>query len=162
MAKSKRKKPENLSPRIANRRAFHDYTITDKLECGIQLLGSEVKSVRHGNVSLQEGYATVDAERNALWLKQVDIAPYPQAGVDAHAPKRDRKLLAHKHEIQRLVGTTAGKGVTLVPLAMYFKHGVVKVEIGVARGKQAPDKRRDIKKKEMDREMQRAMTRKRL
>ena len=162
MAKSKRKKPENLSPRIANRRAFHDYTITDKLECGIQLLGSEVKSVRHGKVSLQEGYATVEPENNALWLKQVDIAPYPQAGVDAHAPKRDRKLLAHKHEIQRLAGATAGKGVTLVPLALYFQHGVVKVEIGVAHGKKAPATRRDTKKKAMARELQRAMTRKRL
>ena len=162
MAKGKQKKPDNLSPRIVNRRATHDYTITDKLECGIQLLGSEVKSVRHGKISLQEGFATVDAERNELLLKQVDIAPYPQAGVDAHAPKRDRKLLAHKREIQRLAGTLSAKGVTLVPLAVYFKHGVAKVEIGVAEGKKQHDKRRDIKKKEMDREMRRAMTRKRI
>lgn len=160
--KSDKLDPKEMSPRIVNRRARHDYAIGDKIECGIQLMGSEVKAIRLGRVSLQEGYATVDERRLELWLKQVDIGPYEQAGEFAHEPKRPRKLLAKKHEIKRLAQETTATGVTLVPLAVYFKRGVAKVEIGLASGKKSHDKRQDIKKREMDREMRRAMTRKRI
>jgi len=163
MAKAnKNMKTASLEPRIENRRAKRDYTITQTLECGIVLSGSEVKSVRHGRVSIAEGYASVDPDTMELWLNSVDIALYPQAGPLQHAPKNARKLLAHKREIQKLYGATTSKGVTLIPLAMYFKEGRIKVEIGIAEGRRHYDKRDNIKEKEMDRQMQRAMTRKRI
>ncbi len=157
MAKGK-PKPGSLEPRILNRRARYDYEVLDKLECGIQLLGSEVKSVRHGQVSLAEGYAQVNEKTLQIHLYNVDIAPYAQAGPLQHDPKRTRLLLAHKREINRLIGQTSDRGVTLTPLAMYFKHGRVKVEIGVARGKKQYDKRQDLKKRDSDREIRRAMS----
>jgi len=161
MAKGNAKKPDNFSPRIANRRALHDYHIGDKIEVGIQLKGTEVKSIRHGNVSLAEGFALVDPRKMELFLHDVDIAHYQQAPPDAqHETKRPRKLLAHKREIESLFGKTTAKGVTLVPLAMYFKGGKVKVEIGVGTGKSHHDKRQDIKKRDADQEIRRGMTRK--
>lgn len=159
MAKGNKKK-QNLEPRIENRRASRDYTLTGHLECGIVLTGSEVKSVRHARVSLGEGYASVNPQTMELWLNNVDIALYPQAGPLQHAPKNARKLLAHKKEINRLFGATTAKGVTLIPTAMYFKDGRIKVEIAIAEGKRSYDKRDDIKKKEMDRDIKRGMTRK--
>ncbi|HEX7010480.1 MAG TPA: SsrA-binding protein SmpB [Phycisphaeraceae bacterium] len=150
----------SASPRIVNRRALHDYHIQEKLEVGIVLKGSEVKSIRNGQVSLAEGYARVEPETMELFLHQVDIAPYPQAGANQHEPKRTRKLLAHKRQIAHLLGATTGKGVTLIPLAMYFVRGKVKVELGLAVGKKAYDKRQDIKKREAQREIRRGMTRK--
>jgi len=159
MAKGKKRK-ENLEPRIENRRAKRDYNLSGHLECGIVLQGSEVKSVRYARVSLAEGYASVNPHTMELWLQNVDIALYPQAGPLQHVPKNARKLLAHKREIQRLFGATTAKGVTLVPTAMYFKDGRVKVEIAIAEGKRSYDKRDDIKKKEMDRDIKRGMTRK--
>ncbi len=157
-----KKKPHNLSPRIANRRAHHDYHISEKLECGIQLRGTEVKSVRNGQVSLAEGYASVDPQTEELFLVNVEIAHYPHAGPLQHETKRKRRLLAHKRQIRSLIGTTSAKGVTLVPLAMYFSKGMIKVEIGVGVGKKTHDKRQDIRKKETDRDLRRAMTRKTL
>jgi len=157
MAKAK---STNLSPRIVNRRATHDYHISEKLETGIVLRGSEVKSIRQGKVSLAEGYAMVEPKTGELQLLNVDIAPYPQAGDDQHEPKRPRRLLAHKRQIDQLAGQTTAKGVTLVPLAMYFVRGKVKVEIGVGTGKKTHDKREDMKRKSADREIRRAMTRK--
>ena len=159
MAKGNKKK-QNLEPRIENRRAKRDYLLTGHLECGIVLTGSEVKSVRHARVSLAEGYASVHPDTMELWLQNIDIALYPQAGPLQHAPKNARKLLAHKKEITRLFGATTSKGVTLIPTAMYFKDGRVKVEIAIAEGRRHYDKRDDIKKKEMDRDIQRGMTRK--
>ncbi|MEM6553243.1 MAG: SsrA-binding protein SmpB [Planctomycetota bacterium] len=159
MSKSK-KKPTNLEPRIANRRAKFDYAVTDKLECGIQLMGSEVKSVRLGQVSLAEGYAAVDPKTMTLTLHGVDIAHYPQAGPLQHETKRTRRLLAHRREIERLFGKTSAKGTTLIPLAMYFVRGRVKVELGVGTGKRQSDKRQDMKKRDADREIRQAMTRK--
>jgi SsrA-binding protein len=150
----------NFSPQIDNRRARHDYHISDKLECGIQLLGSEVKSIRLGKVSLAEGYASFVGNTLVLNLLNVDIAHYPQAGKHQHEPRRPRRLLAHKRELQKLFDATGPKGVTLVPLAMYFVRGKVKVEIGLATGKHHYDKREDLKKKQADRDIQRAMTRK--
>ena len=155
-----RKKPaHNYAPRIVNRRATHDYLISDKLEVGVKLLGSEVKSVRLGHVSLAEGYVAIDPKKLTLQLFNVDIAHYPQAGPLQHDPKRIRTLLAHKREINSLLGKTSAKGVTLVPMAMYFVDGRIKLEIGVGVGKKHYDKRQDLKKAEADREMRRAMAR---
>ena len=154
MSKEQKK---NLSPRIENRKAWHDYHIEAKLECGIALQGSEVKSLRDGKAQLQESYAAV--ERGQLWLYQCHIDPYVKAALAYnHEPTRPRKLLAHKREIRKLEDATQLKGTTIIPLAIYFKDGRAKVEIGVARGKQHHDKRQSIKKKEMDREVRRAMS----
>ncbi len=155
-----KKSAHNFAPRIVNRRARHDYHLSDELEVGIKLLGTEVKSVRLGHVSLAEGYVGIDPRSLTLQLFNVDIAHYPQAGPVQHDPRRVRTLLAHKREINSLLGKTTAKGVTLVPLALYFKDGRAKLEIGVGVGKKQQDKRQDLKKKEADREMQRAMTRK--
>ncbi|MEM8738114.1 MAG: SsrA-binding protein SmpB [Planctomycetota bacterium] len=160
---AKRKKPaHNFAPRIVNRRATYDYAITDRLEVGLRLRGTEVKSVRHSHVSLAEGYVAVNPKAMTLELYNVDIAHYPQAGPIQHEPKRVRQLLAHKREIRNLFGKTTAKGVTLVPLAIYFKNGMAKLEIGVGTGKKQADKRQDIRKKEAERDIRRAMTRKTL
>ena len=151
----KDKAPQNFAPRIANRRALHDYFISAKIECGIVLLGSEVKSLRWGRCQLAESYARI--EHGELILHGCHIDPYEKAAiVYNHEPKRDRKLLAHRREIKRLENETSEKSTTLIPLAFYFKEGRVKVELGVAKGKQQHDKRASIKKREMDREVRRA------
>ncbi|MFW6059530.1 MAG: SsrA-binding protein SmpB [Phycisphaeraceae bacterium] len=158
MAKRKQQL-QNLSPTILNRRAHRDYQIVETLECGIALTGTEVKSIRQGRVSLAEGFARTDPRTRELYLYNVDISPYPQAAPEfQHEPKRPRKLLARRREIERLFGHTTSKGVTLIPTKMYFVRGKVKVEIAVATGKRHHDKRQDIKKKEADREMRRAMS----
>ncbi|QDU70981.1 SsrA-binding protein SmpB [Mucisphaera calidilacus] len=161
MAKRK-PKPENFSPRIENRRARHDYHIVDKLEVGIKLLGTEIKSIRNSQVSLAEGYATIDNRSGELLLLNVDIAQYKQAGVNQHAPRRPRLLLAHKREIKQLEGRLTAKGTTLVPLAIYFVRGRAKLLLGVGEGKKQHDKRQDLKTKDAKRDMQRAMTRRRI
>ncbi len=161
---AKKKKNESYSPRIVNRRALRDYQIDEKIECGIVLLGSEVKSIRLGQVSLAEGYARVEAPRGKgrteLWLYDIDIAAYSHASPESHDPKRRRKLLAHRRQIESLLGSTTAKGTTLVPMAMYFVNGRVKIEIGIGTGKKHYDKRESIKGRDADREMRRAMTRK--
>lgn len=159
MAKRK-SQPRNLSPRIENRRALHDYFVRDRVECGIALQGSEVKAIRLGRATLQESFARVEPRTEELYLYNVDIGQYPQAGVNQHEPQRPRKLLAHKNEIRRLLQETQGAGTTLIPLVMYFKHGMIKVEVGVCEGKRQQDKRQDLKKKQADRDIRRAMTRK--
>lgn len=144
-------------PRIVNRRAMHDYFIEAKLECGIALVGSEVKSLRHGHAQLQEAYVSV--EKGRLILHGCHIDPYKQAAiVYNHVPRRERFLLAHQREIRKLQGELEQKGTTLIPLAIYFKGGRAKVEIGVAKGKQQFDKRQTIKKKEADRELRRVQS----
>lgn len=160
MAKAKGKRQITSSPRIVNRRARHDFHILETLEVGLALLGSEVKSVRNGQVSLAEGYARVEPHDMQLYLYGVDIAPYAQAGPENHDPKRRRKLLAHKRQILRLLGSTSTKGTTLIPLAMYFLRGKIKLEIGVATGKKQHDKRQDMKKREANKDIRRAMARK--
>ena len=154
-----RKKPENLSPRIANRKAFHDYHISEKLEVGIVLMGSEVKSVRNSQVSLAEGFARVEPQTMELTLYNVNIAHYRQAGINQHDPIRPRKLLAHKRQIAKLHDLACSKGVTLVPLAMYFCRGMVKVEIGVGTGKKSHDKRQDLKRRDANKEIRKGLTR---
>ena len=150
----------NDSPRISNRRALHEYFISAKLECGIALVGSEVKSLRDGKAQLQDAYAHV--ESGQLYLHGAHIDPYEKAALAYnHDPRRPRKLLAHRREIKKLEGETSVKGTTLIPLAIYFKNGRAKVEIGVARGKHQHDKRDAIRKKEMDRELRRAMSHRR-
>ncbi|MEQ9455549.1 MAG: SsrA-binding protein SmpB [Phycisphaeraceae bacterium] len=160
MARNKKPKPEHFTPRIENRRARHDYHITDTLEVGIKLLGTEVKSIRNGQISLAEGFATIDPRTSRLMLLNVDISQYPQAGVNQHPPRRPRILLAHKREITQLEGKLTAKGTTLVPLAMYFVRGKAKLLLGLGEGKKTHDKRQDIKTRDANRDMRRAMTRK--
>jgi SsrA-binding protein len=154
------KPKHDTSPRISNRRAVHDYFISAKLECGIALVGSEVKSLRDGKAQLQDAYARI--ENGELYLYGAHIDPYEKAALAYnHDPRRTRKLLAHRREIKKLEGETSIKGTTLIPLAIYFKNGRAKVEIGVGRGKQQHDKREAIRKKEMDRDIRRAMSQRR-
>jgi SsrA-binding protein len=153
------KRKSTHSPTIENRKARHDYHIEDTLETGIILHGTEVKSVRDGKVSLAEGYVRVQEEPPALFLHAVNIAVYPPAGPIQHIPTRTRKLLAHKREIARLARQVAQKGVTLVPLKMYFKGGYAKLLIGIARGKGKSDKRQAIAEREVKRDLARAMSR---
>jgi SsrA-binding protein len=140
-----------------NRKARHDFDILDTYEAGISLLGSEVKSMRAGHVDLKDAYATIrDGE---AWLEQVHIAPYPFARDGGHEPGRPRKLLMHRREIDRLAGTLAEKGLTLVALSIYFSNGKAKVELGLAKGRRTIDKRRAIRDREEQREMDRAAKR---
>ena len=132
-----------------NRKARHEYNVLDSLECGIVLVGSEVKSLRGGTVALSEAYAKVrDGE---VWLINCDIPEYVEANRFNHKPKRERKLLLHRREIQRLANRAYEKGLTLVPLKMYFKEGKAKVLLGLCKGKQEFDKRAAKKKAEADR-----------
>lgn len=162
-AMAKKQKKGSTAPRITNRRARHDYHIEEKLECGIELQGSEVKSLRDGKASIAEAFAQISPRTGELWLYNMDIPPYPNAPVTAHEPKRPRKLLIHKKERDRLDGLTASKGMTLIPLAVYFNNrGIAKVELAVAQGKAKHDKRDSIREKEDRRDMQKAMTRRKL
>lgn len=140
-----------------NRRARHEYEILDTIEAGIVLLGPEVKSLRQGKVSLADAYASV--RRSELWLLNVHISPYEQAGRENPNPRRERKLLAHRAEISKLAGQVAERGLTLVPLSLYFQDGRAKVELGLARGKRRYDKRQAIRKREEDREIDRVLRR---
>jgi SsrA-binding protein len=140
-----------------NRRARHEYEILDTIEAGIVLLGPEVKSLRQGKVSLAEAYATV--RRGELWLMNVHISPYEQAGRENPNPRRERKLLAHRAQISKLAGQVAERGLTLVPLSLYFQDGRAKVELGLARGKRRYDKRQALRKREEDREIDRVLRR---
>jgi len=137
-----------------NKKARHRFHIEDTVEAGLVLLGSEVKSLRGGRVSLKEGY--VRLEEGESWLVDVHIPPYEQANRQNHEPLRPRKLLLHKREIQRLFGKISRQGYTLVPLRLYFRRGKVKLEIGLGRGKKLHDKRHDQKTKDAQREMDRA------
>jgi SsrA-binding protein len=140
-----------------NRRAFYDYTIEDRLEAGIALTGTEIKSIRAGKVNLREGYARI--EKGEAWLLGVHISPWSHAGHTQHEPLRKRKLLIHRAEIVSLGTKAAQKGATLVPLRMYLKGGRAKIELALARGKRKYDKREAIKKREMQRELEEARKR---
>src|SRR3989442_3002668 len=140
-----------------NRKARLDYQIESRLEVGIALRGTEIKSLRAGHANLRDGYARV--ETGEVWLRNVHIAPWANSSYDNHDPLRPRKLLLHKDEIGQLVGTTAQKGYTLVPLRVYIKHGRAKVELGIARGRKRFDKRQVIKEREATREMDAAIRR---
>ncbi|MGH2499146.1 MAG: SsrA-binding protein SmpB [Candidatus Limnocylindria bacterium] len=148
---------EDIRVLADNRRAFFDYHIERKIEAGIALRGTEIKSVRAGRANLREGYARV--EKGEAWLRNVHIAPWTHAARDNHEPTRPRKLLLHRAEIGTLAGEVSQKGVTLVPLRLYVKRGVAKVELGVARGKKRYDKRQTIRERETAREMDAAIRR---
>jgi SsrA-binding protein len=152
------KKPRDLQL-ADNRKARFDYAIEDRVEAGIALTGTEIKSLRAGHVNLRDGYARI--EKGQAWLRNVHIAPWTHAAHDNHDPLRPRKLLLHKDEIGQLAGAVSQKGYTLVPLRMYTKSGRAKVEIGLARGKKRYEKRQVIKEREAAREMQ-AATRRRI
>ena len=128
-----------------NKKARHDYFIDEVFECGIELKGTEVKSIRQGRVNLKEGYASVD--NSEVFLKQVHISPYDQGNRFNVDPLRTRKLLLHKSEIRKLIGATTVKGYSLVPMSMYLKNGRVKLELGLGKGKKLYDKRQDLAKK---------------
>jgi len=136
-----------------NRRARHDYAIEDTLEAGLVLTGTEIKSIRAGRANLAEAYARV--ERGEVWLIGAHIAPYEQGNRNNHEPTRTRKLLLHRDQIAELVGKTQAKGFTLVPLRLYIRDGLAKLEVGIARGKKAHDKRRTIAERDMRRELER-------
>lgn len=142
-----------------NRKARHDYLIEDTYEAGLMLTGTEVKSCRDGKVSLTDAYATVkDGE---AWLMQAHIAPYSHGNRTNHDPLRPRKLLLHRSEIEKLHAAAAQHGRTLVPLRLYFKHGLAKAEIAIARGKRSYDKRQTVAKRDAERQIQRELGRRR-
>lgn len=146
---------EKSSDLVSNRRATHDYEIIETFEAGIVLLGTEIKSIRNNGATLQDAYVKVLS--NELWLIGCQIAQYRFGNIHNHEEKRDRKLLMHKREINRLKVATQEKGLTVIPLALYLKNGRVKVRIATAKGKKAYDKRADIKERDEKRHMQQAM-----
>ena len=138
-----------------NRKAFHDYHLLETFEAGMVLLGTEVKAIREGRVNLRDSFARV--EDGEVYLYNVNISPYSHRGYADHEPLRRRKLLLHRHEILKLIGQTVEKGMTLVPVRMYFKNGRVKVAVSLAKGKKEYDKRETIKRRETDRETRAAI-----
>jgi SsrA-binding protein len=141
-------------PRVDNRRARFEYEFLEQLEAGIVLTGTEIKSIRTGQISLAQAYARIrDGE---LWLVGMHVPPYKEGSFSNHEPLRPRKLLLHRNELERLSGRVAEKGLTLIPIRLYFKRGKVKIEIALARGKKLWDKRRDLKDRDVQREMARA------
>ncbi len=163
---AKKKKQSDAPPkstntvRIRNRRAWHDYHIEEKVECGIELLGTEVKSIRDGKVKLDEAHGRV--KNGEVYLVGADIAMYPQAAPGMqHNPTRPRRLLLHKRQIRQLEAHVQQKGRTLVPLELYFKRGWAKVSLGLVVGKQVHDKRETIKRRDAERDIAREMNRRR-
>jgi len=139
-----------------NKRAFHSYEVLDRIECGIVLKGTEVKSLRDGTANLEDAYARL--EDGEVWLIGSDIPEYAMGNRLNHKPKRPRKLLLHRSEIGKFAGKATQRGFTLVPLRLYFKQGMAKIELAIAKGKQLHDKREAKKKAEVQREIRRAMT----
>ncbi len=154
--KKKHDHEEGIKLVSRNKRALHEYTILDTLECGIVLTGTEVKSLREGSVNLEDAYAKIEA--GEVWLLGSDIPEYTMGNRLNHKPKRPRKLLLHRREIGKFAGKASQRGFTLVPLRLYFKQGRAKVELAVVRGKQLHDKRQDQKKVEAQREIRRALS----
>jgi len=138
-----------------NRKALHNYTIEDRYEAGLVLMGTEIKSIRAGRVNLADGYAQPKSDE--LWLMNVHIGNYDPSGRSGHTPIRPRKLLLHRKEIDRIIGRVQERGYTLVPLSMYLKGGRAKVELGLARGKRKYDKRQAIAERDAQRDVERAM-----
>jgi len=157
MNKTKSDKPSGFKLVCQNKKAFHDYEIFETLEAGMVLVGTEVKSLRGGRANLKDSYARI--KRGEVFLYDLHISPYSHAYHDNHDPERVRKLLLHRQEIKRLLGKTQEKGFSLIPLKIYFKEGKVKVEVALARGKKAYDKRESLKRKEGERELDRARKR---
>jgi SsrA-binding protein len=155
MAQNAKADEDDIRVVTRNRRAFHEYEILDRIECGIALVGTEVKSLRDGHANLEDAYAKL--EDGEVWLVGSEIPEYAMGNRQNHKPKRSRKLLLHRREIEKFAGKASQRGFTLVPLRLYFKQGRAKVEIAVAKGKQAHDKRQSLKKADAAREMRRAI-----
>jgi len=159
---AKKKPPEKNNDGIKmvanNRKARHLYHILETVEAGLVLTGTEVKSLRNGRANMGDAYAVV--ENGEVWLRNLHISPYEQGNQFNHEPLRKRKLLLHRGDIRRLIGKTQEKGLTLIPLRLYFKKGWAKVELALVKGKKTHDKREDIAKRDADRDMARAMSRK--
>jgi SsrA-binding protein len=160
MGQGKKKDDEaGLKVVCRNKRAFHEYHVADRLECGIVLTGTEVKSLREGSSSLEDAYAKL--ENGEVWLIGSDIPEYSMGNRMNHKPKRPRKLLLHRNEIDKFAGKASERGYTLVPLRLYFRDGRAKLELAVARGKQLHDKRQAQKKAEAARDIRRALSERR-
>jgi SsrA-binding protein len=159
MAKKKRgpKIVDGRTVVATNRKARHDYEVIDRWECGLVLRGSEVKSLREGQVQIKDAYGEVQG--GELWLERLHISPYQFSREGGHDPERRRKLLAHKREIARMAAQVNEQGLTLIPLQIYFSKGLAKVELALAKGRRAYDKRQAIRKREEQREMDRAARR---
>jgi SsrA-binding protein len=156
MAKSGKKKRAPASGDVAtNRRARHKFELVEKVEAGIALRGTEVKSLRNGKAQMTDAYAVVD--KGEVWLRNLHIPPYEHASRDNHEPDRARKLLLHRAEIERLIGKTAQRGLTLIPTRIYFKGPRAKVELALARGKEGRDRRHEIAERETQREVEREL-----
>lgn len=154
---AKKKKATNNPVIATNRKARHDFTILETYEAGIQLVGTEVKSLREGKASLVDAFATID--NGEVWLRSLYIPEYTQGHWTNHTPRRSRKLLMHRYEIDALMGKVRDGKRTLIPLSLYFKDGKLKVELGLAQGKQDYDKRQDIKRRTEEREVTRELGR---
>ena len=146
---------QGIKPIAQNRKAFHDYFIEEKLECGVALFGTEVKSIRQGKVNLKESWAQI--RKGEVWVEGMHISPYEQGNIYNRDPLRPKKLLLHRSEIRKLDSQVMRQGFTLVPLEMYLKDGKVKVQLGLCKGKQLHDKRDSMAKRDSDREIQRAL-----
>jgi SsrA-binding protein len=156
MAKAKgRKRKLGAGDVASNRYASYRYELLERLECGISLLGTEIKALRESGAQLRDGYVAI--REGELWLHSVHIPPYPPAARENHEPERDRKLLAHRSEIERLAGRVSERGLTLVPTRIYFSDGRAKVEIALARGKDLYDKRQTLRERESKRDMERGL-----
>ena len=146
---------DNLKTIATNKKAFHDYFVEESIECGIELCGTEVKSIRKGGVNLKDSWCDVD--KGEIFVKGMHISPYEKGNIFNREPLRVRKLLLHKKEINRLFGVVKQQGLTLIPLSLYFKGSLVKVQLGVCRGKKLYDKRADMAKKSAERTIDREM-----
>lgn len=146
---------EGIAVLARNKKAFFNYEVIDSVECGIELVGTEVKSMRGNRFSFADCYARI--KEDEIWLEGLHIAEYSHGNLNNHEPVRPRKLLAHKQEIKRLKRNTQEKGYTLIPLRFYFKRGLIKLELGLCRGKRLHDKREQIKKRDQKRDEQRAL-----
>jgi SsrA-binding protein len=155
MAKRKGKRKAAAGDVATNRRARHRFELLETYECGIELLGTEVKALREGKAQLGDAYAVID--RGEVWLRNAHIPPYPPAADQNHDPERPRKLLMHRYEIERLIGRIQRRGLTLIPTRIYFKGPRAKVELALARGKQHRDRRREIAERDMRREVEREL-----
>ena len=156
MAKKGKKRKAAAGDVATNRQARHRYELVETFECGVELRGTEVKSLRAGNVQIRDAYAAI--EDGEVWLRGLYIAPYPPA-LENHEPERPRKLLLHRYEIERLVGRSQRKGLTLIPTRIYFKGHRAKVEVALARGKEQRDRRREIADRDMQRDVDRELAR---
>jgi len=148
-------KQDGIKQITTNRKAFHDYTVLESMEAGIELCGTEVKSIRTGGVNLKDAWCSVDD--GELWVKGMHISPYEKGNIFNRQPTRVRKLLIHKREISRLFGLVKQQGIALVPLSLYFKGSLVKMQVGICKGKKLYDKRADAAAKEAKRDMERGL-----